>query len=86
MTTTRETIATTLRKYLRHEMTLDALVDWAETAMLEGDFEPTHYDVIRDAIARLGLADVRAFGLTWEDCKQILHTLGFTTRVEIVAA
>lgn len=89
MTTTRETIAATLRSYLCHEIALGALVDWAEAAMLEGDFEAAHFDAIRDAIrdaiARLGVADVRAFGLTWEDCEQILHTLGFTARVEIVA-
>ncbi len=54
--------------------------------MLEGDFEVAHFDAIRDSIARLGVADVRAFGLTWEDCEQILHSLSFTARVEIVAA
>lgn len=86
MTITRETVAATLKKYLRHEMALGALVDWAEAAMMEGDFEDAHFDAIRDSVARLGVADVRAFGLTWEDCEQILHALGFTARVEIFAA
>lgn len=35
-------------------------------------------------MARLGLADVRAFGLTWEDCEQVLRELGYGARVEIV--
>ena len=37
-------------------------------------------------IARLGVADVRAFGLAWEDCEELLQKLGFAPRVEIVAA
>ena len=37
-------------------------------------------------IARLGVTDVRAFGLAWEDCKELLHKLGFEPRVEVVAA
>jgi hypothetical protein len=32
------------------------------------------------------LADVRAFGLTWEDCEKILHDIGFSAQIEIVAA
>jgi hypothetical protein len=40
---------------------------------------------MRNAVARLGLADVWAFGLTWEDCESILKQLGYDARVEIVA-
>jgi hypothetical protein len=31
------------------------------------------------------LADVQAFGLTWEDCANILKQLGYDARVEIIA-
>jgi len=54
--------------------------------MLEGEFEDLHHNAIRDAVAHLGLADVRAFGLTWEDCTTILKQLGYNARVEIVSA
>ena len=37
------------------------------------------------AIARLGVADVRAFGLTWDDCEELLQKIGFAPRVEVVA-
>jgi hypothetical protein len=60
----------------RYKISLDDLVAWANAAMMEDDFEETHYDVIRDAVARLGLADVWAFGLPWEDCAGILKQLG----------
>ena len=38
------------------------------------------FHAIRDAVARLGLADVRAFGLTWADCQSILKQLGYNAR------
>jgi hypothetical protein len=41
---------------------------------------------LSSVIARLGVADVRAFGLAWEDCEELLRKLGFSTRVEVVAA
>ena len=40
---------------------------------------------IREVVARLGVADVRAFGLTWEDCEQFLKSLGCSVHVEVVA-
>lgn len=50
---------------------------------MDGDFESS---VVRDAVARLGVADVRAFGLTWDDCRQLLNDLGFDAEVRIQAA
>ena len=85
MQITRAAVAHKLAAYLHHEIPLDALVAWANVAMMKDDFEEAYYDAIRDAIARLGLADVRTFGLTWEDCASILKQLGYDARVEIVA-
>ena len=39
-----------------------------------------------DAVARPGVAAVRAFGLNWEDCERLLHDLGYTAHIDIVAA
>ena len=85
MQITREAVAHKLASYLHHEIPLDELVAWANVAMMEGDFAEAYYDAIRDAVARLGLADVQAFGLTWGDCANILKQLGDDARVEIVA-
>ena len=43
-------------------------------------------DALRTVVARLGVSDVRAFGLTWEDCEQMLGQLGYSARVEIVTS
>jgi hypothetical protein len=85
MTITKQTAANKIAAYLRHEITLAQLVDWAEDAVREGEFAEHEMEALRFVIPRLGLADVRAFGLTWEDCEQLLARLGYRARVEVIA-
>jgi hypothetical protein len=80
---TRHDVAAKLTDYLRHSLTLGELVEWAEQAMMEGEFDESDFETLRDIVSRLGLADVREFGLTWEDCEAFLSRLGYQARVEI---
>jgi cobyrinic acid a,c-diamide synthase len=82
---TCETVVDQLSAHLHHELSLDSLVAWAESAIMDGEFDPTYLPTIRDVVARIGVADVRAFGLTWEDCEQLLTQLGYSAQVSIVA-
>jgi len=82
---TSEDVIWRLTGHLQHELTLDELVGWAEEAMMDAEFQEDGYGVIRDIVSRLGVADVRAFGLTWEDCEQFLGWLGCTVRVEVTS-
>jgi hypothetical protein len=50
----------------------------------EADFENESFELIREILAHIGLADVREFGLTWEDCYEYLHRLGYTIKVELL--
>jgi hypothetical protein len=86
MAITKQMVARKIASYLHHETNLAELVDWAERAFMDADFDPADTEVLADVVARLGAADVRAFGLTGDDCEAMLATLGFTARVEIVAA
>lgn len=86
MTITKQTVADRIAAYLHHEITLAQLVDWAEDVLLEGELADRDAATVSPVIARLGVADVRAFGLAWEDCEALLHQLGFSPRVEVVAA
>lgn len=86
MTITKQTVAGKIAAYLRHEISLAQLVDWAENAMMEGEFAEPEMESIRSVVARLGVADVRVFGLAWEDCEELLRQLGYAARVDIVAA
>ena len=54
--------------------------------MMEDEFDETGLPAIRTAISRLGIADVRAFGLTRKDCEGLLSQLGFSARVSIITA
>lgn len=84
MAITKQTVADRIAAYLRHDISLADLVSWAEGAMMEGEFAEQEMTVIADVVSRLGVADVRAFGLAWEDCEQLLRQLGYTARVDIV--
>ena len=84
MLITRELVRDKLLAYLNHQITLSDLVDWAETALCEGDLEEYRAETLRDIIARIGLADVQKFDLSWTDCSDFLKQLGYEVRVEAV--
>ena len=86
MLITKKIVSDKIAAYLHHDITLAQLVDWAERAMMEDEFEENGLPAIRSAVSRLGVADVRAFGLTWEDCEELLGQLGFSARVSIITA
>ena len=48
MTLTRQIAAQKLIGYLRHDKTAAQLVDWAEMAMMDEQFEDDHYELLRD--------------------------------------
>jgi cobyrinic acid a,c-diamide synthase len=86
VTITKQTVAERIEAYLHHRVTLAELVDWAERALMEGEFAEDQAATLATVVSRLGVADVRAFGLTWDDCEQLLRQLGFSARIDIVAA
>lgn len=79
MKITRKDVAKKIVDSLHHRLALAELVDWAESMMMEGDFESQDFKTLRDIISKLGLADVKAFGMTWEDC-EYLSRLGYQAR------
>ena len=83
---TRDVVARQLSDYLQHRITRIELVDWAERAMMEEEFEGSEFKTIRDITSRIGLADVREFGLTWEDCESFLSRLGYRAKVDVIQA
>ena len=81
---TREIVKQKLEDYIQQTLPFEELVNWAEQAMMDEEFDAVYLDVIRDVVARIGLADVRMFGLTWDDCQEMLTKLGYAARVQIV--
>ncbi len=83
MIVTREILASKLLAYINRQTTLAELVDWAEQVMQEGDFGEEDYETIRNIVARLGVADVEGFKLSWDEIVEILEQLGYKVRVEV---
>ncbi len=54
--------------------------------MTEADFEERDIELLRDIIGRIGLADVRAFGMTWEDWEDFLSRLGYRINITVSEA
>jgi hypothetical protein len=84
MTLTKRELADRLMRYINREIDLPNLVSWAEDMIREADFENGSFEIIRDILAHIGLADVREFGLSWDDCYDYLHRLGYDVRVNLV--
>ena len=58
MKITRQVVADKIADYLHGKVSQEELVDWAERAMIDTDFEETDIDLLTDIVGRLGLADV----------------------------
>lgn len=82
---TRQVVADRISAYLQGRQELADLVSWAEEAMRESEFDEADFNTIREVVARLGLADVAAFGLTWEDAVEMLSRLGYRAQVRVQA-
>jgi hypothetical protein len=86
MVLTKKILADMLMRYINREIDLSSLVNWAENMMQESDFDSSNFEMIRDILARIGLGDVHEFGLTWDNCYDYLHKLGYNVKVELVEA
>ena len=86
MIITKEILANMLIKYINRKIDLSVLVDWAEEMIRESDFEDENFELLRDIIAQIGLANVREFGLSWDDCYNYLYKLGYNVKIEVSEA
>lgn len=81
----RQDVADKIADYLHGKIRQADLVDWAEGAMMDAEFEAADTEVLSDIVGRLGLADVAEFGLRWQDCEELLRRLGYRATVAIKA-
>ena len=79
---TKKIIAAKLLAYLQHHLSLADVVAWAEQALLNADYKDDSSHTFRNILAQLGTADVKAFGLEWKDCENIMERLGFKLEVK----
>jgi len=83
MTVTRQITAAKIADYLHGKLSQAQLVDWAEHAMTNAQFDPIDSELLSDIVGRVGLADVAEFGLRWQDCEDFLRRLGYRATVTV---
>ena len=81
MLITKKDVFNKLQQYLNHVITLDELVSWAENVFFDAEIDAGDMEVIRDIVSRIGVSDVKSFGLTWEDCETFIHKLGYKVKL-----
>ncbi|MCC5849939.1 MAG: hypothetical protein JJU29_17775 [Verrucomicrobia bacterium] len=86
MKITRHHLVEKIKDYLNHKISLAELVDWAELGLMDADLDTRDAARLAEALARIGVMDMREFGLTWEDCEHILQDMGYTAHVELSPA
>ncbi len=82
MLITGEVVGKKLLQYINREIPLTELIDWTENIISEGEFDKSQAELLRDILGHIGLADVKEFGLTWDDCYNYLNRLGYKVNVE----
>ena len=80
---TKKIIANKILAYLRHRLSLEELVDWAENTLVSLEYKEEEEDqhVVRNVLAQLGVAGVKVFGLDWEQCETLMQSLGYKLEV-----
>ncbi len=86
MEITKDKVAKKMLGYMKRKISLTELVDWAERAVMDGKFKSGEEKILRDVTGRLGVADVKTFGLSWEDCDSLMKKLGYKIRIQATAA
>ena len=87
MNITRESILERLNAYLNHRMTLDELVKWGHTALIEARFPETEEaELLLDILLHMAAADTASYPLTWEVISEMLHHLGGSAKVILKVA
>ncbi len=83
---TRQIVADKIADYLHGKASQAELVDWAERAVMDADFDEADTELLADIVGRLGLADVAEFGLRWQDSEEFLRRLGYRAKVIVSTA
>jgi hypothetical protein len=67
MKITRQIVADKITDYLQGKVSQAELVDWAERAMMDANFNEADTKLLTDIIGRLALAEVDALSITFRE-------------------
>ena len=78
---TRQIVMQKLIDYMNDRLSLEEIVDWAETVLID---TPVEDALTHDVLGYIGAADVEGFPLGWSECHDFLQQLGAAVRVEMI--
>lgn len=79
MKITKEILASKILEYLNRKITANDLATWAETAMIDSDYQKEYFNEISEALAQIGLINVKSFELPIAFFLNILIKLDYLT-------
>lgn len=79
MKITKEILASKILEYLNRKITANDLATWAETAMIDSDYQKEYFNEISEALAQIGLINVKSFELPIAFYLNILIKLDYLT-------
>ena len=85
MKITKEEVVNKLLSYLNRSVNLEELVDWAESAICEAEYDERDFELIREATKLVLFWNPDRYGLSWDDCYNYLSQLGYQVKVTIFA-
>lgn len=81
MRVNKKDVADKILAYVNRSISLEQMIDWAENMICEAEYDEKDFELIKDILSHLGLADVKEFGLSWDDCYDYLSRLGYQVKV-----
>ncbi|HRE40538.1 MAG TPA: hypothetical protein PLG90_04320 [Ignavibacteria bacterium] len=80
----KENIAEKILEYLQRKITFEGLVNWAENSIMNDEFDNTDLPIIKEIVGRIGLSDVKEFGINYDDLTDMLNKLNYELRWDMI--
>jgi len=79
MKITKELLASKILEYLNRHLSADDFAKWAENAMIENSYQTEYFSEISEALAKIGLINVKGFELPIAFYLNLLSKLDYFT-------
>ena len=80
---TKETIKQRIQDYLLLKISLRSLVEWAEDSFMQAEFDEKDAAIISDILSKIGVSNVKNFGIQWDEWNEFLTKLGYEVKIEL---
>ncbi|MBK8396709.1 MAG: hypothetical protein IPL26_15925 [Leptospiraceae bacterium] len=80
---TKETVKQRIQDYLLLKISLRSLVEWAEDSFMQAEFDEKDATIISDILSKIGVSNVKNFGIQWHEWNEFLSMLGYEIRIEL---